>query len=429
MTQLECARQGKPTPLIKEIASKESLAVAQLLQYIKDGRVVIPKNRKRNVKNPCGIGFRLKTKVNANIGTSTDRPSLKEELEKLRVAIRYGVDAVMDLSVGGDLRKIRHEVLHRSSVPVGTVPVYEIAVNAQKIHRDFLKFDIEDVLKVLESQAKEGVDFFTIHSGVTQKNIAAIKDNPRLMGIVSRGGAILAAWMRKNKKENPFFEYFDAILDIAHTYDVTLSLGDGLRPGSILDATDKAQLAELQTLGELARRARKAGVQVIIEGPGHVPIDQIQKNIILEKRFCDGAPFYVLGPLVTDVASGYDHISSSIGGALAASFGADFLCYVTPSEHLRRPSAEDVREGVVASRIAAHAADIVKGIKGSADWDRQMSIARRNRDWKRQISLSIDPDKARKYRLSSKPKEIDVCSMCGRYCSIKLSEECLRTQR
>ena len=429
MTQLEYAKSGKATALIKRIARDEGLPVTQLLQYIKDGRAVIPNNSKRALEKPCGIGFRLKTKVNANIGTSTDKPSLKEELVKLGVCLKHGADAVMDLSVGGDLRKIRKEILRQTPVPVGTVPIYEIAVNAQNRHKDFLKFDIEDVLTVLEAQAKEGVDFFTIHAGVTRKSIDSLKKNPRLLGIVSRGGAILAAWMERQKRENPFFEYFDAILDIAHTYDVTLSLGDGLRPGSILDATDEAQITELKILGELARRSRKANVQVMIEGPGHVPLDQIQKNVLLEKRFCDGAPFYVLGPLVTDVASGYDHITSSIGGAMAASFGADFLCYVTPSEHLRHPSKEDVREGVVAARIAAHAADIVKGVKGAVLWDRQMSIARKRRDWKKQIKLSIDPDKAKSYRLSSKPQLIDVCTMCGRYCSIKLSEECLRTRR
>jgi len=424
MTQLEYAKAGKVTSLIRKIASDENLPVSCLLQYIKDGRVVIPKNsRRRALKKPCGIGFRLKTKINANIGTSTDRPSLKEELVKLAVCVKHGADAVMDLSVGGNLKKIRREVLRRSPVPVGTVPIYEIAVNAHNAYKDFLRFDIEDILTVLEAQAKDGVDFFTIHAGVTRKSVESLKRNPRLLGIVSRGGAILASWMQKHKRENPFFEYFGAILDIMHTYDVTLSLGDGLRPGSVLDATDEAQIVELKILGELARRARIANVQVMIEGPGHVPLDQIQKNVLLEKRFCDGAPFYVLGPLVTDIASGYDHISSSIGGAIAASFGADFLCYVTPSEHLRHPSKEDVREGVVASRIAAHAGDIVKGVKGSLDWDRKMSVARRNRDWRKQIKLSIDPDKAKNYRLSSKPHEIDVCTMCGKYCSIKLSED------
>ncbi len=426
MTQLEYAKAGKVTALINKIAKDEALPARQVLQYIKDGRVVIPNNKRHSLKKPCGIGFRLKTKINANIGTSTDKPSLKEELRKLAVCIKYGAHAVMDLSVGGDLKKIRKAILKASVIPVGTVPVYEIAVKAQSKHKDPLEFDIEDVLSVLEAQAKEGVDFFTIHSGVTSKSIDSLKKNPRLLGIVSRGGAILAAWIKKHKKENPFFEYFDEILDIAYTYDVTLSLGDGLRPGSILDSTDEAQVTELKILGELARRARKRNVQVMIEGPGHVPLNQIQKNIILEKSFCDGAPFYVLGPLVTDVASGYDHISSSIGGAIAASFGADFLCYVTPSEHLRHPSESDVREGVVASRIAAHAADIVKGVKGAVEWDRQMSVARRKRDWKKQIRLSIDPDKAKEYRQSSKPKDLEVCTMCGKYCSIKLSEECLQ---
>ena len=309
MTLLECAKAGKKTPLLSLVARKENLPVDQLLQYVKDGRVVIPNNSRHTLKRPCGIGFRLSTKVNANIGTSTDKPSLKEELEKLSSCVKHGADAVMDLSVGGDLGKIRKEVLKRSPVPVGTVPIYEIAVRAQSRYNDFLKFDIEDIMSVLETQAKEGVDFFTIHAGVTTKSVASLKKHPRMMGIVSRGGAILAAWMKKHKRENPFFEYYDAILDIAHTYDVTLSLGDGLRPGSVLDATDEAQVAELKILGELARRARKAFVQVMIEGPGHVPLDQIQKNIMLEKRFCDGAPFYVLGPLVTDVASGYDHIT------------------------------------------------------------------------------------------------------------------------
>jgi phosphomethylpyrimidine synthase len=429
MTQLESAKKGIATRLIKQIACSEGLPVTRLLQYIKDGRVVIPNNPRHKIQKPCGVGFRLKTKINANIGTSTDRPDLKEELKKLDTAVRYGADAVMDLSVGGDLKNIRRQVLRRSPVPIGTVPIYEIAVAAHKKHKDFLKFDIGDILAVLEAQAKEGVDFFTIHSGVTRESVEVLYKNPRLMGIVSRGGAMIAAWMKRHNKENPFFEYFDAILDIAYAYDVTLSLGDGLRPGSVLDATDEAQITELKILGELARRCRRRNVQVMIEGPGHVPLDQIQKNILLEKKFCDGAPFYVLGPLVTDVAPGYDHITASIGGAMAASFGADFLCYVTPSEHLRHPSNEDVREGVVASRIAAHAADIVKGVKGAIDWDRSMSIARRKRDWNKQIKLSIDPDKARSYRLSSKPKDADVCTMCGKYCSIKLSEECLRTRR
>jgi phosphomethylpyrimidine synthase len=279
-------------------------------------------------------------------------------------------------------------------------------------------------LEVLNDQAKQGVDFFTIHSGVTQASLKILQKHKRLMGVVSRGGAIIASWIKYHKQENPFYSHFEQILDIAYKYDITLSLGDGLRPGSILDATDKAQIAELKILGALAKRARKRGVQVMIEGPGHVPLDQIERNIALEKKYCAGAPFYVLGPLVTDVAAGYDHITSAIGGAIAASVGADFLCYVTPAEHLRHPTVSDVREGVIACRIAAHAGDLVKRRKLAIGWDRNISIARQARNWKKQIKLSIDPDKARAYRLSSKPKLSSVCTMCGKYCSIKLMEDC-----
>jgi phosphomethylpyrimidine synthase len=332
----------------------------------------------------------------------------------------------MDLSVGGNLANIRKAILKRCPVPLGTVPIYEIAVNAQKKHRDLLKFTIEDCLETLERQAEEGVDFFTIHAGVTRKSLAQLKTRKRILGIVSRGGAILATWISRNKKENPFYEHFDKVLDIAHRYDVTLSLGDGLRPGSILDATDPGQIAELKILGELAKRAKDAGVQVMIEGPGHVPLDQIEKNIRLEKKYCHNAPFYVLGPLVTDIAAGYDHITGAIGGAIAAAAGADFLCYLTPSEHLRHPSVEDVREGVIASKIAAHAADIVKGVGSAIERDRKISAARAKRDWKTQIKLCLDPEKAKEYRQSSIPKESTVCTMCGKFCSIKLMEDCTR---
>jgi phosphomethylpyrimidine synthase len=332
----------------------------------------------------------------------------------------------MDLSTGGPVARIRKRIISDSPVPVGTVPIYEISVTAQKNKGNLLAFDGNDILEVLEQQASEGVDFFTLHSGVTRKSLRALLGAKRILEIVSRGGAILAAWMMRYKKENPFYAHFDRILDIAYKYDVTLSLGDGLRPGSILDATDRAQLSELKILGELALRARRRNVQVMIEGPGHVPLQQIEKNVRLEKKLCHGAPFYVLGPLVTDVASGYDHISAAIGGAIAASYGADFLCYVTASEHLRHPSVEDVAEGVIASKIAAHAADIAKGIKSAIKWDKAMSQARKARDWKRQIKLSVDPHKARLYRFSRRPHIASVCTMCGRYCSIKLMEECLR---
>ena len=429
MTLLESAKKNIATKVVKVVARYENIVLGRLLKGIREGKVVIPQNIKHNIKKPCGIGFGLTTKINANIGTSTDVSQLSEELNKLSVAIKYGADAVMDLSVGSNLKATRREIIKRSSVPVGTVPVYEIAVNAKEKNGNFLKFDADDMLGVLEGQAKEGVDFFTIHSGVTRKSLGGLIKQKRLMGIVSRGGAMLAAWIKINNKENPFYRYFDKILDICYEYDVTISLGDGLRPGSILDATDKAQITELKILGELAVEARRRNVQVMIEGPGHVPLDQIEKNIALEKKICKGAPFYVLGPLVTDVASGYDHITGAIGGAIAASAGADFLCYVTPSEHLRHPSVEDVREGVIASRIAAHAADLVKIRDKAIVWDKLMSKARKIRDWKRQISLSVDPDKAKAYRESSKPGSSDVCTMCGDYCSIKVMEECLSVGR
>jgi phosphomethylpyrimidine synthase len=426
MTQLEYAKNNIKTPLLKKIALREGVGAAELLNSVKRGLAVIPANKNRLIKKPCAIGKGLATKVNANIGTSTDKCEIADELKKLQAAIRCGADTVMDLSVGGDVAKIRRLILQRSSVPVGMVPIYEIAVSARRKRGDLLKFDAADMLDVLEAQAREGVDFFTIHAGVTRKSLGALRSKQRLLDIVSRGGAILAGWIERHKKENPFFTHFDQVLDIAYRYDVTLSLGDGLRPGSILDATDPGQIAELKILGQLQRRCLKKGVQVIIEGPGHVPLQQIEKNIMLEKRICGQAPFYVLGPLVTDVAAGYDHISAAIGGALAASLGADFLCFVTPSEHLRHPSLDDVREGVIASRIAAHAADIAKGVKKAREWDKKISLARKRRDWRTQIRLSIDPGKASRYRASSRPRLRDACTMCGEYCSIKLMDECLR---
>ena len=425
MTQLEYAKQGIPSPLIKRVARQEGLNTQTILRRIREGRIVIPLNKNHALEKVCAIGYGLRTKVNANIGTSTDKARISQELKKLQVAVEFGADTIMDLSIGGRIRQVRREILRHSPVPVGTVPIYEIAVNAHNKRRDFLKFDIGEILETLQAQAEDGVDFFTIHAGVTQRTLSALKRSKRLLGIVSRGGAILARWISQHRKENPFFQHFDKILDLAYSYDITLSLGDGLRPGSIWDATDKAQIAELKTLGELAVRARRRFVQVMIEGPGHVPLNEIKKNIFLQKKICHHAPFYVLGPLVTDVASGWDHIAASIGAALAGSFGADFLCYVTPAEHLRHPSIEDVKEGVIASKIAAHAADLAKGIKSAWQWDKQISQARKKRDWKRQIALSIDPLKAAQYRLSSRPKLKDVCTMCGQYCSIKLMQECM----
>jgi phosphomethylpyrimidine synthase len=426
MTQLEYAKKNIITALMRKVARLEEIKPEELMRLIRLGQVVIPLNRYHKIDKPCAVGNSLSTKVNANIGTSTDESRITEEIQKLKVAIKHGADALMDLSVGGNLTKVRKEVLKHSTVPVGTVPIYEIAVRAKEKNKNFLKFSAQDILEVLTVQAKQGVDFFTIHSGVTLESLKVLGQHKRLMGVVSRGGAIVASWMKYYKQENPFYSHFDQILDIANKYDVTLSLGDGLRPGSILDATDEAQIAELKILGGLAKRARAQGVQVMIEGPGHVPLDQIEKNIVLEKKYCSGAPFYVLGPLVTDVAPGYDHITSAIGGAIAASVGADFLCYVTPAEHLRHPTISDVREGVIACRIAAHAGDLVKRRKSAIGWDKSISVARQARDWKKQIKLSIDPDKARAYRISSKPKLSSVCTMCGEYCSIKLMEDCTR---
>lgn len=425
MTQLESALNNKTTNEMELVAKLEGMPLAYLRKKISTGAIVIPRNKKRALRKICGIGEGLRTKINANIGTSSDETDLGDELEKLKVAAEYGADTVMDLSVGGDITEIRKAILKESALPVGTVPIYQAAQETAKKRGSFLKMTSEDILGVIQAQAEEGVDFMTIHSGVTQKTVSLIKKGRRILDIVSRGGAILASWMAHNKKENPFYTDFERILDIAYRYDITLSLGDGLRPGSILDATDKAQVGELRLLGKLAQRAKEKKVQVIIEGPGHVPLAQIQKNIALEKQICNNAPFYVLGPLVTDIASTRDHIAGAIGGALAASFGADFLCVVSPAEHLRHPSVEDIKEGVIASRIAAHSADIAKGIKSALDWDRKMSAARKQRNWQEQIALSVDPKKAKEYRSSSTPHIASVCTMCSEYCSIRLIEECL----
>jgi phosphomethylpyrimidine synthase len=420
MTQLEFACKNKITDLMRKIAKIEGLSVKFIYQKIKEGKIVILNNNQRKIKKPCAVGLGLRTKVNANIGTSSDCTEIKDELKKLETAIKYGADTVMDLSIGGDIKKIRRQIIKHSSVPVGTVPIYESAVVSAKKRGSFLKMKKEDIFDVLKNQAEDGVDFFTIHAGINQRALKILKKHKRILDIVSRGGAILACWMSYNKRENPFYEYFDEILDIAYKYDITISLGDALRPGSIFDATDKLQLYELNILSKLAQRARERKISVIIEGPGHVPLNQIRKNVLLEKRLCKGAPFYVLGPLVTDVSMPYDHISAAIGGAIAASQGADFLCYVTPAEHLRHPTVEDVKEGVIAARIAAHAADLSKGIKSSLYWDRSISIYRKKRDWQKQIELSIDPIKAKKFYNSFKSFDSDVCTMCGKYCSIKL---------
>ena len=422
MTQTELAKLNKISPEMRYVSKNESMLPELLRSRIKEGRITIVKNSKRKI-NPCAVGEGLRVKVNANIGTSKNSSNVNKELRKMDVAIKCGTDTVMDLSTGGDIKKIRRLILKNSTVPVGTVPIYEIAIMAAKKRGHISRINAKDILETLETQAADGVDFFTIHSGITQSVIERLKKQKRLISIVSRGGSFLAEWMIVNKKENPFYEYFDDILRIAKKYDVTLSLGDALRPGSLVDATDRPQIQELIILGELAERARKSDVQVIIEGPGHVPLDQIETNVILQKRLCGNAPFYVLGPLVTDIAPGYDHITGAIGGALAAFYGADFLCYVTPSEHLRIPDESDVKNGVMASRIAGHAADIAKKIPGALNWDRAMSELRVKRDWKNQIKKSIDPVKAAKYRKSSISVDKDFCTMCSDYCSMKIMEQ------
>ena len=425
MTQIEIAKSGRTSPEMRRIAKDEGLSVDFIRKGLVNGTIVMPKNIGHHLQKPCGIGKGLKTKINANIGTSKDSSNISNEIKKMELSIESGADAIMDLSTGARIEETRRNILSRSKVPVGTVPIYEMVINGLKKYGSIGDITVDEMFAVLEKQAREGVDFFTIHAGVTKKALDILKRNPRLLDIVSRGGAFLAEWMITNKRENPFYENFDGVIDLARRYDITLSLGDGLRPGSILDATDKPQLAELITLGELQRRSLRRGVQVMIEGPGHVPIDQIETNVILEKSICNGAPFYVLGPLVTDIAPGYDHITSAIGGAIAGSAGADFLCYVTPAEHLRLPTAEDVKDGVIASKIAAHAADIAKGVKGAIDKDANISRARAARNWKRQFALAIDPVKPKKYRKSSKPGMEDVCTMCGEYCSIKTAQKCL----
>jgi len=427
-TLIKLTRSGKTNPLIRTIAKKEKLKSETLRKLIAQGKAVIPSNRNRPIKKPCGIGKMLRIKVNANIGTSPDKINVNEEIKKLNVAVNFGADTVMDLSTGGDIRKIQRQILKHSPVPVGTVPIYEAAKNAQEKYGTFLKMTAKQLLQVLKIQAESGVDFFTLHCGITKKTLKKLNKHPRLMGIVSRGGAITAKWINKNKQENPLFEYFDEVLKIAKEYDITLSLGDGLRPGTVLDATDIPQLEELKLLGTLAKRAKKAGVQVIIEGPGHIPINQIKKNIELEKKYCNDAPFYILGPLITDVGLGYDHISAAIGSGIAAACGADYLCFVTPAEHLKLPSTEDIKLGVIASKIAAHGGDLARGNKQAWAQDKIMSRARSQRDWQKQISMSFDPEKVKKERFFSKPKISDVCTMCGDFCSIRLMQKNKRNE-
>ncbi|MFH1282995.1 MAG: phosphomethylpyrimidine synthase ThiC [bacterium] len=418
---IEVLKLGEIPEVIEEIAFKESISTDILVQRILDGKAVIlnNSNHKLNSDNVCAIGEGLKTKVNANIGTSSDSPDLYKEIRKLSIAIQSGADTVMDLSTSGNIADIRKALLSACTVPFGTVPIYEMICGMVLKGKNIRDMDPEMMFDTIIKQAEDGVDFMTIHCGVTRQTVEVLKHYKRLAGIVSRGGAFLAEWILTNNKENPFYEHFDRLLEIAKKYNLILSLGDGLRPGCLADASDSAQLSELYVLGELTKIAWHAGVGVIIEGPGHLPLHQIKANIELQKSVCNGAPFYVLGPLVCDIAPGYDHITSAIGGAIAASHGADFLCYVTPSEHIGIPTEEDVKQGVIASRISAHAGDIAKGIPNSMEWDNRISLARKRLDWKTQEELSIDPQTFRNIRQRVKLKENDVCSMCGTFCSMR----------
>ena len=420
MTQLELARSGTISPEMKLVAEAEGVAPEFIRQGVAEGNIVIPANRNHKISQYCGIGKGLRVKVNANIGTSSDYGDMESELEKLRVATEYKSDTVMDLSTGGDISAIRRAILKESAIPLGTVPIYQAGIEAIERREAIVNMTPDDLFGVIEEQAEEGVDFVTVHCGVTRPAIERLKRQGRVTDIVSRGGAFLLGWTLHNEQENPLYEQYDRLLEIARKFDVTLSLGDGLRPGSLADATDRAQVEELLILGELVARAWNAGVQVMVEGPGHVPLDQIIANVQLEKSLCQGAPFYVLGPLVTDIGAGYDHISGAIGGAIAAMAGADFLCYVTPSEHLGLPDLDDVKEGVIASRIAAHAADIAKGVKGAWEWDRRMSVARKNLDWEEQVRLCLDPKKARRVHEQHATSGA-ACSMCGDLCALQLA--------
>ncbi len=425
MTQLESAREGTITPQMEAVARYEGVDVEFVRQGIAEGTIVISANTRHTSLAPSGIGKGLSTKVNANIGTSSDYGDISTELEKMWIAIDSGADAVMDLSTGGDISAIRRAIIAASTVPIGTVPVYQAGIKAIDRHGAIVKMTVDDLFASIEEHISDGVDFITVHCGVTRSAIARLKEQGRVADVVSRGGAFMMGWVLYNERENPLYEYYDRLLEMAREFDVTLSLGDGMRPGCLADATDRPQIEELLVIGELVERAWQAGVQVMVEGPGHLPLNHIEANVQLEKSICKGAPFYVLGPLVTDIGAGYDHITGAIGGAIAAAAGTDFLCYVTPAEHLSLPDPEDVRQGVMASRIAAHAGDIAKGVKGSAERDRQMSIARKKLDWEEQARLALDTERSRHVHSQQHASAGSACSMCGKFCAMELVEEYL----
>jgi phosphomethylpyrimidine synthase len=426
VTELEQARSGRITDAIRAAAQAEGVEPELIRAGVAAGEIIVCHNRARRNGRPLAVGRGLRTKVNANLGTSADDLDVEKELAKARVAVESGADALMDLSTGGPVDEIRRAVLAETQACVGSVPVYQAALDAVREQRKaIVDMTVDDLFRAILRHAEDGVDFITVHCGVTRATLARMRREGRIMDVVSRGGAFLIEWMIHNERENPLYEQFPRLLEIARGFDLVLSLGDGFRPGCLADATDRAQVHELILLGELTQQAQAAGVQVMVEGPGHVPLTQIQANITLQKRLCHGAPFYVLGPLVTDIAPGYDHIVCAIGGAIAAAAGADFLCYVTPAEHLRLPTLEDVREGVMAARIAAHAADIAKGVKGAFDRDVEMARHRKRRDWEGQFAVSLDPAKARRLRAESGVADHGACTMCGEFCAYKVMDEAL----
>jgi phosphomethylpyrimidine synthase len=425
-TILEQARAGRVPEAVAAAAEAEGLEPARLAETVAAGRAAVPANPAHAALKPAGVGEGLAVKVNANLGTSSDRSDPAEERAKLEAAVAAGADAVMDLSTGGDLVALRRQVLELCPAMVGTVPMYQAAVEITASGRGIVDLTADDLFRVVEAQAAEGVDFMTLHCGVTLSALERLRAEGRVTDIVSRGGSMLACWMVANQAENPLYEHYDRLLEILRAHEVTISLGDGLRPGCLADATDRAQVAELLTLGELTQRAWEAGVQVMIEGPGHVPLDQVEANVKLQKRLCHHAPFYVLGPLVTDIAAGHDHVACAIGGALAAWAGADFLCYVTPTEHLALPGPDDVYEGVITTKIAAHAADLARGRQASWRRDREMAAARRGMDWQRMMELCLDPATARRIREGSRPADEEVCTMCGEFCAVRLMRDYFR---
>lgn len=415
-TIMEDARRGRSTPLFKKVAEKENVSESFVMNGVAAGRIVIPCNPIHDPE-PAAIGEGMSVKINVNLGTSRDIVDIDSELRKLDIAVKYGADAVMDLSTGGDIDAIRAKLISKCPVMMGSVPIYQTGLTAARKDA-VVDMTEDDIFSGIERHAKDGMDFMTVHCGITRETVEWLKKSDRLMDVVSRGGSFLTAWILHNEKENPLYKDFDYLLDLAHEYEFTLSLGDGFRPGCIHDASDRAQLSELMTLGHLVDRAREAGVQSMVEGPGHVPLDQVPMNMKLEKELCHDAPFYVLGPIVTDFAPGYDHIVGAIGGAIAAQNGADFLCYLTPAEHLSLPDEDDVREGVIASKIAAHVGDLCRG-KGY-EIDDAMAKARKKLDWDTMFEICIDPEKARKYRARGCTEKEEGCSMCGDVCAVKI---------